>query len=248
VGTLNLNGGTFNAGHIEKGAGAGGINFNGGVLKASADDPNFIQDFASTDLNLQSGGLVLDSNSHAVAVQSVLSGIGGLTKQGAGTLTLSAANTYTGTTSITAGTLTLGASNRIADASATNLGGGTLNLANFSETLAALTLGSSSTIDFGSIPQGNSLTFANSNSISWSGTLTLANFEVGTDTLSFSSPAGLTLAQLNAISVPGYTATGLDGSGFVTFAAVPEPSSYALAVVILLGMVMAARRRATYIH
>ncbi len=63
-------------------------------------------------LNVQAGA-VIDTNGHAVTInQPLVSGVvgtdGGLTKLGtAGTLTLTAANTYTGLTTVKGGTLEL---------------------------------------------------------------------------------------------------------------------------------------------
>jgi autotransporter-associated beta strand protein len=165
-----------------------------------------------------------------------------LTKVGTGTMTLSGANTYTGATTVNAGTLALGAANRIADTSALVLAGGTFATGGFSETLGTLTLSGNSTLDFGA--GASALVFSDSSAISWSGTLTLNNFDIGTDSLRFgTSISALTVAQLGEISLAGYTAS-LDSSGFVTFAAIPEPSTYAaLAGVLGLGAVALRRRR-----
>jgi fibronectin-binding autotransporter adhesin len=168
-------------------------------------------------------------------------GVIALTKVGTGTLTLSGNNTYAGPTTIDAGTLAIGASERIANSSAMVLGGGTFATGGFSETLNTLTLSSSSTIDFGA--GVSTVTFADSSSIAWTGTLTLLNFDVGTDFLNFTSSAGLTGTQLSDISLPGYTASGLDASGNVTFSAVPEPGAMALLVTGMGSMVLFARRR-----
>ena len=73
-------------------------------------------------------------------VDGIISGATfGIDKQGAGTVVLNAANTYTGTTTVTLGTLQLGtAGERIADASRLVVNGGTFDMNSLGETVASL--------------------------------------------------------------------------------------------------------------
>ncbi|MBK7375305.1 MAG: autotransporter-associated beta strand repeat-containing protein [Chitinophagaceae bacterium] len=84
---------------------------------------------------------VADDGSSAadLAVSGIISGSSTLTKSGAGTLVLSNANTYTGTTTISAGTLQYGISNAIA-AGAVTVNGGTLDIGTFDDNVGAVTL------------------------------------------------------------------------------------------------------------
>ena len=86
-------------------------------------------------------------------INKVITGTGGLTKDGVGDLQLSAANTYAGNTTISAGSLTFGASNVLANSNVVSLGAlGTLNLNGFTDTIA--NLGGTGNLDFGSAGTG----------------------------------------------------------------------------------------------
>lgn len=130
VSSYNLNGGTLTAPNVTKGAGTGAFNFNGGVLKASGGSANFI---AGVTTNVKEGGAIIDSNNSNITVatalvhNSVAAIDGGLTKQGAGTLNLTGASTYTGPTVVSSGTLlvngSLGNTSGVTVTSGATLGG-----------------------------------------------------------------------------------------------------------------------------
>ncbi len=110
-GELNLNGGTFNAGHIEGGAGNRIVRFNGGQLNATGDDDIYIRDFLAGEVDIQVGGLNISTGAFTVGIATQLSGVGGINKTGSGELVVKLptsgpadANTYAGTTLISAGT------------------------------------------------------------------------------------------------------------------------------------------------
>lgn len=114
TGTLNLNGtsgsrGVLETAYLNEGIGTGGghVNFDGGILRATADSADFLQNFETGDVQILSGGAFFDTNGHNVTVSTALQGAGGLNKQGTGTLTLSGASTYTGATTVEAGTLSV---------------------------------------------------------------------------------------------------------------------------------------------
>jgi autotransporter-associated beta strand protein/T5SS/PEP-CTERM-associated repeat protein len=103
TGTFNLDGGTVTTKKIEGGTGNATVNFNGGILKARESQGAFITNLDVA--NVQAGGVIIDSNGFDLGISQTLAGAGGLTKAGAGRLTLSASNAYAGTTTVTAGSL-----------------------------------------------------------------------------------------------------------------------------------------------
>ncbi len=122
-GSYNLDGGVLKTGGINGNAignGTGVFNFNGGTLQASGASANFLANVGTAQV--RNGGVKFDTNNFSVTVSeplihSTIGGDaaidGGLTKLGAGTLTLSGANTYTGATAINAGTLQFAKANAL---------------------------------------------------------------------------------------------------------------------------------------
>ncbi|MBC8011617.1 MAG: autotransporter-associated beta strand repeat-containing protein [Burkholderiales bacterium] len=168
-----------------------------------------------------------------------------VTKNGTGTLTFVGNNGYTGTTTVNGGTLALGASERINVASNLVMNSGTFALGGFTETLGTLDVNGNSTIDLGS---GGVAIFANSSAVAWDGasTLSIAGTFVSGSSIKFGIDAtGLSGSQLAQIFIAGYDSLALNGSGFLTASAIPEPSAFAaLAGLGALGLVASRRRRA----
>jgi len=139
TGTNTYSGGTFiNGGTLSTnwdsalGATTAGLSLDGGTLK-------ILQNFSSARvITLNSGGGTFNTNSYDMTLSGIISGAGDLRKTGTGTLILSGANTYLGTTTINAGTLQLGADNVIPQGSTVTLASGaTLDLAGHTATIAA---------------------------------------------------------------------------------------------------------------
>jgi autotransporter-associated beta strand protein len=82
--------------------GSGMITLNGGGLQWAAGST---ADISSKLAPLGAGGGLFDTNGNNVTFATGLTGIGGLAKQGLGTLNLTGNSTYTGGTAVLAGTL-----------------------------------------------------------------------------------------------------------------------------------------------
>lgn len=128
-GTVSLDGGTITATRVSTATANAGaattgstatFNFNGGTLKARASSSTFFQGRTSgpavpITAVVKAGGAILDTDTNAISILEPLlhdsaldlTPDGGLRKEGAGTLTLTATNTYTGDTLVNQGTLVI---------------------------------------------------------------------------------------------------------------------------------------------
>ena len=132
-------------GNSDFGATSGRLTLDGGRLRVDAVNATI----ATRPMTITANGGTIDTNGNNLGINSVMEGPGGLTKDGAGTLRLFGANTYTGGTTINAGTLQLISSNRLAAAGALTINGGIFDLNNNNQTVAALS-GAGGTIALGS--------------------------------------------------------------------------------------------------
>ena len=243
--TLNLSGGTFTTrrgiSNALAGAGTGTTNLNfsnGGTLKLSASIPSLITQNIVTpapfNVTTGTGGGIIDTTNSATALDVGISGVGGLTKAGAGTLTLNVANTYTGATSVTGGTLTLGVTNCLDNGSNVVLGTGALDVgAGFTDTVGTLKCTGAAVIKLGT---GATLVFADSNLEDWTGGTLNITGDFTHTSIKFATSGGLTsgpTGQLAKISVngsglgtytlnaSGYLISGGGGSAYDTWAGGP---------------------------
>ena len=181
AGTLTLAGSnsfrgvtTINAGTLVIGTNnsiAGNVMVSGGVFNIGA--------FSDTvgAVTLGSGSItgttgVLTGSGYNVTnglISAILGGSGALAKGGTGTVTLSGANTYTGTSTVSAGTLALsGGDNRLNVAGSVALSNGaTLTLGGFNQTLAGLTGSGSVTNSAGTLTLN-----AGSGTVTYGGSIT----------------------------------------------------------------------------
>ncbi|BDU21916.1 hypothetical protein DYGSA30_33730 [Dyella sp. GSA-30] len=182
---------------------------------------------------VDNASLIFDQTANGTYA-GVISGTGDVTKQGSGTLTLSGANTYTGSTGIDAGTLALGAGSSLAASSGINLaagatfdvsaagnqtigvlngGGGTVNIGG-----NTLTLDSAANGSFGGVISGSGALIKDG---SGTQTLTGANLYTGGTTINDGTlvlGAGGSLAAGSALSLSGNGTLDVSAAGNQTVA------------------------------
>ncbi|MDF1754814.1 MAG: autotransporter-associated beta strand repeat-containing protein [Verrucomicrobiales bacterium] len=103
VGTINQDGGIVRIGTISEGVGTAVYNWSGGTIQHLAGQDLTIPEEIPINIIGTSDQTFDIESTQTITVNSVLSGTGGFSKIDTGTLALTAANTYEGSTDITAG-------------------------------------------------------------------------------------------------------------------------------------------------
>ena len=202
AGTLVLEGtNTYTGGTT---LGAGTVNFTTGGLGTTGavtfTGNSTLQYGASTTTDLSSrlaintgvtGTVDTNGNNVTFATGFGASGSGALTKIGTGTLSLNAANTYTGLTTVNAGTLAIGSGGSLASGNALTLGAsGLATFANAGQTLGAVSNANTT---------ANALNFSAS-----TGTVTLASLS-GAGNTTFGSTAAIGTLSGGTVNLNGST-------------------------------------------
>jgi autotransporter-associated beta strand protein len=188
LGANTYTGGTMvNGGLIDFSAannfGTGQITLNGGGLQWATGTPT---DISGQLTAIGSHGATFDTNGNNVTLASALSGVGGVTKAGSGTLTLSSANTYIGGATVEAGTLRAGIAGAFVGNTAYAVNGGTLDLNGFNLTMSSLS-GTGGTVALGAA----ALAINQVTDTSYAGAVT------GTGSLTKTGSGTLTLSGVN---------------------------------------------------
>ncbi|QQE12265.1 autotransporter-associated beta strand repeat-containing protein [Planctomycetota bacterium] len=193
TGGTTLSVGTIKVGHNNAlGTGvltvAGEEGYNDPVLIADASDIVLGNTIVLNDTQL---GVYGDNN---LTINGVITGIGGLEKEGSGILTLSGINTYSGSTNINAGTVVVSGGNAIGDNRSVilaDVSGATLQLNN-DETIGALAGGGSTGGEVNL--QSYTLTVGNTNNTAFAGVVS------GAGSLVKQGSGKLTLSSINTYS------------------------------------------------
>jgi|GEM_PF-2813170 len=207
LGTLTLSGANTYAGGTTLAGGAlqldsadaigstGAISFTGGTLKFTSTNTT---DYSSR-FNTSAGQLYnLDTNGQSVSIATALASSGGsLTKSGNGVLTLAAAATYSGDTTVNQGELSVASANNLPSASSVVVKSvATLNLNSNNQSIKGLA-------DAGTVSLGTaSLTINDGDSRNFSGDITGGGslIKSGSGTQTFSSTTSLSYSGSTSIN------------------------------------------------
>jgi autotransporter-associated beta strand protein len=168
-GGTTINGGTLAvAADANLGAAAGVLALGGGTLQ-------FLTGFTTNRaVTLNAGGGAFDTNGNNATLAGAIGGIGGLTKFGVGTLTLTGINTFAGGTMVSGGTLQLG--------EATNtgaIGGNVTNNARFdivnADTSGITAIANTGTVSFFNTSSAGNAVITNDGAVAFNDTSSAGN-------------------------------------------------------------------------
>ncbi|WP_315974455.1 autotransporter family protein [Devosia neptuniae] len=215
TGTLNIIGGTLETNNVLRSGVGGQANFDNGILRARINNNFFLSGFTPGMLNIAGGGLTLDTQAFTLRVASVFSGVGGLTKTGTGTLTLTGSQLYAGPTVIQAGTLSLTGNGSLA-ASSRVVADGTFNASGITAAGTSIqSLAGSGAVTLGT----KNLTITDAKNDVFSGIIAGAGgltISGGTQTLTGTNTyAGPTIVRAGTLAVNGSitSATSVEAGG-----------------------------------
>ena len=172
-GGLTVNGGNFSY-NATAALGTGSITLGGGTLNYTGASGSSVST-TNTNMALTAGTTsTLNNANGTVSISAIIAGSGNLTKSGPGTLVLSGANTYNGTTIINDGTLQIGAGSTTGSLSSSSsiTNNGTLAI-NRSDaiTISNIISGTGNLTKLGT----NALTLNGSSANTYNGTTTVSN-------------------------------------------------------------------------
>jgi len=234
-------------------SGAGSATFGNYVTSANGTKGTITytgQDSAA-HTTVQSGTLVLNNSGGSALQGPVAVAVGGVVQLATSNQIAATAPGSTNTAAVTLNGGILNATGHSDGSIKPNATSGSTDptQAAVATSMGTLTLGNTSTLNFGSPLAGTSgpivLAFADSHTIAWSGTLNIINYTGGTDALYIgNSSGGLTPTQLGQISFNGVLGATQLGNGEV-LAAAPEPSELVsiLVGVSALGGLIGSRRK-----
>lgn len=238
-GIVNLDGGTLRVNNITGSGGAGSVSnlfLNGGTLKPTVNNNNFIG--GTVNPIVRNGGAIIDTDGFDITISKALTAdvgsTGGLIKRGVGTLSLTQASNYTGSTVVSGGRLLLSGDASLDNSSGIQVNGAGATLVQNSTlmltplvTVANGTLDGTGIIDRVTVTDGGTLTngvprtgvlMLNSLSFSGAGTLNLQTSDdesVSINTGIFNAGGLVTLNVSNRDNL--WTTGTYDLVGYTTF-------------------------------
>jgi autotransporter-associated beta strand protein len=201
-GYINLNGGLLALRQLTlNGKEQLTVNFNGGILKATSAQSAWLVATSAT-YNVLAGGAIFDTAGNNVTIGGALTGVGTVTKNSSGNLTLSGANNYDGATLISNGGLIVGHNTALgstAGSTTISAAGGFVQLAN------GVTVAGESLILKGGGDNNGALQAGSSSTSTWAGPIYIS------DNSGTASPR-LGAQATGVLTISGMITNGTSGS------------------------------------